>query len=69
MDMPMIRNISRATIILEHAKSGPIVLKPNQTAELTATDLSLPLVRHYIEVKRLQLVAQQPLGASVILSR
>jgi len=67
--MPLIRNISRTKIILEHVQDEPLVLKPNESVEVPAKALSLPLVRHYIQVKRLELVGQQPRITSVILSR
>ena len=67
--MPMIRNMSRATIVLEHVKDRPIVLEPNRTVEVPAEVLSLPLVRHYLQAKRLELIAQKPGMTSVILSR
>ncbi len=67
--MPLIRNISRTKIILEHVHDEPLVLKPNESVEVPAEALSLPLVRHYIQVKRLDLVGQQPRLTSVILSR
>lgn len=69
MNMPMIRNISRTKIILEHVRDEPLALKPNESVEVSAEALSLPLVRHYIQVKRLELVGQQPRMSSVILSR
>ena len=67
--MPMIRNMSRATLILEHVEGGPIVLKPNETVEVPTEALSLPLVRHYLQVKRLEHVVQKPGMTDVILSR
>jgi len=67
--MPMIRNISRTQIVLEHVQDEPLVLQPNESVEVPAAALSLPLVRHYIQVKRLDLVGQQPRMTSVILSR
>lgn len=69
MNMPMIRNMSRATIVLEHLKGGPIVLEPSKTSEVPAEALSLPLVRHYLQAKRLELIAHKPGMTSVILSR
>lgn len=67
--MPLIRNISRTKIILEHVTEEPLEIKPNETVEVPAEALSLPLVRHYIEVKRLDTVAQKPRMGDVILSR
>ena len=67
--MPMIRNISRTKIVLEHVKDEPLVLKPNEAVEVSAEALSLPLVRHYIQVKRLDIVSQHSGMSSVILSR
>ena len=67
--MPIIRNISRSNIVLEHVQDEPLMLKPNESVEVPAEALSLPLVRHYIQVKRLDLVGQQPRMTSVILSR
>ena len=67
--MPIIRNISRSVMVLEHLKDEPIVLKPNESVDVPSEALTLPLVRHYIEVKRLDLVAQKPQATSVILSR
>ncbi len=69
MNMPMIRNISRAKIILEHVQDEPLAIEPNETVEVPAEALSLPLVRHYIEVKRLDIIRQQTQTSSVILSR
>ncbi len=69
MNMPLIRNISRTTIILEHVMDEPLVLKPNETADLPTQALSLPLVRHYIQVKRLDVISQQPRMTDVTLSR
>lgn len=67
--MPVIKNFSRSTVILEHVTDEPIVLKPSQTVEVPAEALSLPLIRHYIEIKKLGLLAQRPTSTSVILSR
>jgi hypothetical protein len=69
MNMPLIRNISRTKIILEHVQDGPLAIKPNETVEVPAEALSLPLVRHYIEVKRLDIIRKQTQPSSVILSR
>jgi hypothetical protein len=69
MNMPMLRNISRTKIILEHVHDEPLAIEPNETVEVPAEALSLPLVRHYIEVKRLDIIRQQPQMSSVILSR
>ena len=67
--MPMLRNISRTKIILEHVQDEPLAIKPNETVEVPAEALSLPLVRHYIEVKRLDIIRKQTQPSSVILSR
>jgi hypothetical protein len=67
--MPIIKNFSRATVVLEHVTAEPIVLKPSQTVEVPAEALSLPLIRHYIEIKKLGLLAQRPTITSVTLSR
>ena len=67
--MPMIRNISRTNIILEHVQDEPLAIGPNETVEVPAEALSLPLVRHYIKVKRLDIIRQQTQTSSVILSR
>jgi len=67
--MPMIKNFSRATVVLEHVTDEPIVLKPSQTVEVPAEALSLPLIRHYIEIKKLGLLSQRPTITSVTLSR
>ena len=67
--MPMLRNTSRAIVLLEHATEGQVVLKPNETVEVAKEVLSLPLVRHYLEIKKLHLVSQQPLRTDVILTR
>ena len=67
--MPLIRNISRTKIILEHVKDEPLVLEPNETVEVSREALSIPLIKHYIEVKRLDLIRQQTQMSSVILSR
>ena len=67
--MPIIKNFSRATVVLEHVTAEPIVLKPSQTVEVPAEALSLPLIRHYIEIKKLGLLSQRPTITSVTLSR
>ncbi len=67
--MPIIRNLSRSRMILEHVTDEPIVLEPNETVEVPAEALSLPLIRHYIQAKRLDLVAQKPRMSDVILSQ
>lgn len=67
--MPTIRNLSHSLMILEHVQDEPIVLKPNETADIPQEALSLPLIQHYLEVKRLDLVHQQEKGMEVILSR
>ncbi len=67
--MPIIKNFSRATVVLEHITDEPIVLKPSQTVEVPAEALTLPLIRHYIEIKKLGLPGQRPTTTSVILSR
>ena len=67
--MPIIKNFSGAKIILEHVTDEPIVLEPRATVEIPAEALSLPLVRHYIEIKKLGLISQQPTITSVTLSR
>jgi hypothetical protein len=69
MNMPMIRNISRTKIILEHVQDEPLAIEPNETVEVSAEALSLPLVRHYIEVKRLDIIRKQTQMSSVVLSR
>ena len=67
--MPIIKNFSRATVVLEHVTAEPIVLKPRQTVEVPAEALSLPLIRHYIEIKKLGLLSQRPTITNVTLSR
>ena len=67
--MPMLRNISRTKIILDHVQDEPLSIEPNETVEVPAEALSLPLVRHYIEVKRLDVVRKQTQPSAVILSR
>ena len=67
--MPMLRNISRTKIILEHVQDEPLIIDPNETVEVPAEALSLPLIRHYIEVKRLDIIRKQTQPSSVILSR
>jgi hypothetical protein len=67
--MPMLRNISRTKIILEHVQDEPLTIDPNEIVEVPAEALSLPLVRHYIEVKRLDIIRKQTQSSSVILSR
>ena len=67
--MPIIKNFSRATVVLEHITDEPIVLKPSQTVEVPAEALTIPLIRHYIEIKKLGLLGQRPTTTSVILSR
>ena len=69
INMPMIRNISRTKIILEHVQDEPLAIEPNETVEVPAAALSLPLVRHYIEVKRLDIIRKQTQMSSVVLSR
>ena len=69
MNMPMIGNISRTKIILEHVQDEPLAIEPNETVEVPAEALSLPLIRHYIEVKRLDIIRKQTQPSSVILSR
>jgi hypothetical protein len=69
MIMPMLRNISRTKIILEHVQDEPLTIDPNEIVEVPAEALSLPLVRHYIEVKRLDIIRKQTQPSSVILSR
>jgi hypothetical protein len=69
MNMPMIRNISRTKIILEHVQNEPLAIEPSETVEVPAEALSLPLVRHYIEVKRLDIIRKQTQMSSVVLSR
>jgi len=68
-NMPIIKNFSRSTVVLEHINDEPIVLKPSQSVEVPAEALSLPLIRHYIEIKKLGLLSQRPTTTSVILSR
>lgn len=67
--MPIIKNFSRATVILEHVTDKPIVLKPSQAVEVPAEALSLPLIRHYIEIKKLGVLSQRPTISSFTLSR
>lgn len=67
--MPIIRNISRSIMVLEHVQAEPIVLKPNESVEVPAKALALPLIRHYIQAKRLDLVSQQLQSTNVILTR
>ena len=67
--MPIIKNFSRATVVLEHVTAEPIVLKPSQTVEVPAEALSLPLIRHYIEIKKLGVLSQRPTISSFTLSR
>lgn len=67
--MPMLRNISRTKIILEHVQDEPLSIEPNEIVDVPAEALSLPLVRHYIEVKRLDVIRKQTQPTSVILSR
>jgi hypothetical protein len=67
--MPMLINRSRSIMILEHVTDEPIVLKHNQSVEVPEEALSLPLIQHYLEVKRLDLVRRKPEVRKVILSR
>ncbi|UCG13060.1 MAG: hypothetical protein JSU72_00765 [Deltaproteobacteria bacterium] len=67
--MPTIINRSRALMILEHVADEPIVLKHNQSVDVPEEALSIPLIRHYLEVKRLDLVSKKPQARSVTLSR
>ena len=69
MTMPIIRNVSRSIMVLEHVLDKPIVLKPNESVEVPTKALSLPLIRHYIQAKRLDLVSQQRQSTNVILTR
>jgi hypothetical protein len=69
MNMPMLRNISRTKIILEHVHDEPLSIEPNEIVEVPKEALSLPLIRHYIEVKRLDVIRKQTQPTSVILSR
>ena len=69
ISMPIIKNFSRAKIILEHVTDEPIVLEPSATVEVSAEALSIPLIRHYIEIKKLGLISQRPTITSVTLSR
>ena len=68
-NMPIIKNFSRSTVVLEHVNDEPIVLKPSQSVEVPAEALSLPLIRHYIEIKKLGLLSQRPTTTSFTLSR
>ena len=67
--MPLIRNISRTKIILEHVTDEPLVIEPNETVEVSPEALSIPLIKHYVEVKRLDIIRKQPQTSSFILSR
>jgi hypothetical protein len=67
--MPIIKNFSRAKIILEHVTDEPIVLEPSASVEIPAEALSIPLIRHYIEIKKLGLISQRPTITNVTLSR
>lgn len=69
ISMPIIKNFSRAKIILEHVTDEPIVLEPSATVEVPAEALSIPLIRHYIEIKKLGLISQRPTITNVTLSR
>jgi hypothetical protein len=69
MYMPVIRNISRSLMILEHVFDEPIVLKHNESVEVPHEALKVPLVKHYIEVKRLELMPQTVKPTEEILSR
>ena len=69
INMPVIRNISRGLMILEHVTDEPIVLKQNESVEVPREALSIPLIRHYIEVKKLDLVSLQTKQSDVILTR
>ena len=68
-NMPMIRNISRTKIILEHVTDEPLVIEPNETVEVPQEALSIPLIKHYVEVKRLDIIRKQTQPSSFILSR
>jgi len=54
--MPFIKNLWRAPIIIDDVNGETMVLKPNDTAEVPAEVLSKPMVRHYLEVHRLDLM-------------
>ncbi len=67
--MPTIRNLSRSRMILSHVKEEPMILEPGESIEIPPEALSLPLIRHYLQVQRLELVSQQTAPIEVILSR
>ena len=67
--MPLIKNFSRSMVVLEHVTDEPIMLKPSHTVEVPAEALSLPLIRHYIEIKKLGVLSQRPTISSFTLSR
>jgi hypothetical protein len=56
-------------MILEHIFDEPIVLKHNESVEVPQAALKVPLVKHYIEVKRLELMPPTTKPTEVILSR
>ena len=64
-------NVAKRVIVVDvsEKQDEPLVLQPNESVEVPAAALALPLVRHYVEVKRLDIVGQQPRMSSVILSR
>jgi hypothetical protein len=67
--MPTIRNLSRSRMVLSHVHEEPIILEPGDSVDVPPEALSLPLIRHYIQVKRLDLVSQHAAPTEVILSR
>jgi len=54
--MPYIKNLWRAPIIIDDVNGDTLVLEPNGTAEVPQEVLSKPMVRHYLEVHRLDLM-------------
>ncbi len=67
--MPTIRNLSRSRMVLSHVKDEPIILEPGESVDVPPEALSIPLIRHYLQVKRLDLISQHTAPIEVILSR
>ena len=67
--MPVLRNLSRGLMILENVLDEPIVLRHNESVEVPQEALKIPLIKHYIEVKRLELMPPTTKSTEVILSR
>jgi hypothetical protein len=56
-------------MVLNHVKDEPMILEPGESIDVPPEALSMPLIRHYLQVKRLDLVSQHTAPIEVILSR